>query len=99
MKISGVGWWRTLEVFNIQFGVCLMSCCQAWYPRFESENLEKNKVLFERVALLAKKHDCTPGQLALAWLMHQGENVVPIPGLHPTFFLTSQMVHFVMSIL
>ncbi|KAG0605875.1 hypothetical protein M758_9G094600 [Ceratodon purpureus] len=49
-------------------------------PRFQDENLEKNKVLYERVAALAKKYNCTPGQLALAWVLHQGNDVVPIPG-------------------
>ncbi|KAG0613597.1 hypothetical protein M758_6G114500 [Ceratodon purpureus] len=49
-------------------------------PRFQYENLEKNKVLYERVAALAKKYNCTPGQLALAWVLHQGNDVVPIPG-------------------
>jgi aryl-alcohol dehydrogenase-like predicted oxidoreductase len=33
-----------------------------------------------RVQELAKDHGCTPGQLALAWLLHQGDDVVPIPG-------------------
>ncbi|CAM6088759.1 unnamed protein product [Calypogeia fissa] len=37
-------------------------------------------VLYERVAALAKKHGCSPGQLALAWVSSQGEDVVPIPG-------------------
>ncbi|XP_024392790.1 perakine reductase isoform X2 [Physcomitrium patens] len=50
------------------------------HPRFQGENLEKNKALFDRVALLGKKHNCTPGQIALAWLLHQGDDVVPIPG-------------------
>jgi aryl-alcohol dehydrogenase-like predicted oxidoreductase len=50
------------------------------FPRFQGENLEKNKVLYERVAALAKRHKCTPGQLALAWVLHQGDDVVPIPG-------------------
>eukprot|EP00250_Pteridium_aquilinum_P019409 c24420_g1_i1 orf=93-1112(+) len=49
-------------------------------PRFQGENLEKNKVLYERISSLAKKHGCTPGQLALAWVLHQGDDVVPIPG-------------------
>ena len=53
---------------------------QEQYPRFRDENVEKNKALYERVAALAKKHKCTPGQLALSWVMHQGDNVVPIPG-------------------
>ena len=53
---------------------------QTRYPRFQQENLVKNKVFFERIAGLASKHGCTPGQLALAWLLHQGDDVVPIPG-------------------
>jgi aryl-alcohol dehydrogenase-like predicted oxidoreductase len=53
---------------------------QVRYPRFQAENLEKNKALFDRVAFLGKKHNCTPGQIALAWLLHQGDDVVPIPG-------------------
>jgi len=50
------------------------------YPRFQNENLEKNKVLYQRVASLAAKYKCTPGQLALSWVIHQGNDVVPIPG-------------------
>ncbi|MCO5559391.1 hypothetical protein L7F22_012990 [Adiantum nelumboides] len=53
-------------------------------PRFQGENLEKNKVFYERIANLAKKHGCTPGQLALAWVLHQGEDIVPIPGTTKT---------------
>ncbi|KAH6558270.1 hypothetical protein KP509_1Z071200 [Ceratopteris richardii] len=49
-------------------------------PRFQQENLEKNKVFYDRIAELGQKHGCTPGQLALAWVLHQGDNVVPIPG-------------------
>ncbi|KAI3980985.1 hypothetical protein MKX01_025550 [Papaver californicum] len=50
------------------------------HPRFEGENLNKNKILFTRVEKLAEKHECTPAQLALAWVLNQGDNVVPIPG-------------------
>jgi aryl-alcohol dehydrogenase-like predicted oxidoreductase len=49
-------------------------------PRFADGNLERNLELLARVKELASEHDCTPGQLALAWVMHQGEDVVPIPG-------------------
>ncbi|XP_016565935.2 perakine reductase [Capsicum annuum] len=49
-------------------------------PRFNEQNLEKNKVLYTRFANLAAKHGCTPPQLALAWVMHQGDDVIPIPG-------------------
>ncbi|XP_078159057.1 putative aldo-keto reductase 1 [Carex rostrata] len=50
------------------------------FPRFVGENLEKNKHLFFRLEGLAKKHKCTTAQLALAWVLHQGDDVVPIPG-------------------
>jgi diketogulonate reductase-like aldo/keto reductase len=53
---------------------------QASHPRFQAENLDKNKNLYERIESLAKKHKCTPAQLALAWVLQQGQDVVPIPG-------------------
>jgi aryl-alcohol dehydrogenase-like predicted oxidoreductase len=49
-------------------------------PRFQGENFNANLRIVERVQELASEHDCTPGQLALAWVLHQGEDVVPIPG-------------------
>lgn len=49
------------------------------HPRFTGENVEKNKVLYAKVEKLGSKHNCTPAQLALAWVLHQGEDVVPIP--------------------
>ncbi|XP_039140038.1 probable aldo-keto reductase 1 [Dioscorea cayenensis subsp. rotundata] len=50
------------------------------HPRYSSENLEKNKALYVRVENLAKKHECSTAQLALSWVLHQGDDVVPIPG-------------------
>ena len=49
-------------------------------PRFQGENFEKNLGLVEKVKEIANEKDVTPGQLALAWLRHQGEDIVPIPG-------------------
>ncbi|KAL2531100.1 putative aldo-keto reductase 3 [Forsythia ovata] len=49
-------------------------------PRFQPENLEHNKSLFERVKDMANRKGCTPSQLALAWVHHQGNDVCPIPG-------------------
>jgi aryl-alcohol dehydrogenase-like predicted oxidoreductase len=49
-------------------------------PRFQGENLQRNLELVAKVRELARGHDCTPGQLALAWILHRGEDVVPIPG-------------------
>jgi aryl-alcohol dehydrogenase-like predicted oxidoreductase len=49
-------------------------------PRFQGENLQKNVELAERVRRIAAEKGCTPAQLALAWLLAQGEDIVPIPG-------------------
>ncbi len=49
-------------------------------PRFQGENLARNLALVDTVGELARAHDCTPAQLALAWVLHQGNDVVPIPG-------------------
>ncbi|XP_028106089.1 auxin-induced protein PCNT115-like, partial [Camellia sinensis] len=49
-------------------------------PRFQPENMEHNKKMFEQVNEIAEKKRCTPGQLALAWVHHQGSDVCPIPG-------------------
>jgi len=50
------------------------------HPRYTGENLEKNKVLYTRLEMLSKKYGCSPAQLALSWVLHQGEDVVAIPG-------------------
>jgi aryl-alcohol dehydrogenase-like predicted oxidoreductase len=49
-------------------------------PRFTGANLEANRRLVDRVRQLAEEHGCTPGQLALGWVLAQGEDIVPIPG-------------------
>jgi aryl-alcohol dehydrogenase-like predicted oxidoreductase len=49
-------------------------------PRFQGENFSKNLALVEKVKQLAERKGCTPGQLALAWVLAQGEDIVPIPG-------------------
>ena len=49
-------------------------------PRFQGENFQKNLDLVRHVEKVASRKGCTPAQLALAWLLHQGDDVVPIPG-------------------
>ncbi len=49
-------------------------------PRFQGENFAKNLKLVEAVRDLARKKGCTPSQLALAWVLAQGDDIVPIPG-------------------
>jgi aryl-alcohol dehydrogenase-like predicted oxidoreductase len=49
-------------------------------PRFTGENFARNLELVDRVKEIAAEKDCTPGQLALAWVLAQGDDIVPIPG-------------------
>jgi aryl-alcohol dehydrogenase-like predicted oxidoreductase len=49
-------------------------------PRFEQENFGRNLELVERIKALAARKGCSPAQLALAWVLAQGDDIVPIPG-------------------
>ena len=49
-------------------------------PRFQDGNLERNLDLVGAVTAVARERDCTPAQIALAWVMDQGDDIVPIPG-------------------
>jgi aryl-alcohol dehydrogenase-like predicted oxidoreductase len=49
-------------------------------PRFQGENFQRNLDLIKRVEEIAREKQCTPAQLALAWVLAQGEDIVPIPG-------------------
>jgi len=49
-------------------------------PRFQGENLDRNAELVSRVEAMAKEKNCKPAQLALAWVLAQGDDIVPIPG-------------------
>ena len=54
------------------------------HPRFQGENFQRNLDLVAKVEEIAEEHKCTPAQLALAWLLAQGDDIVPIPGTrHP----------------
>ena len=50
------------------------------YPRFSGANLEHNLRLVDRIEEIAREKGATPGQVAIAWVLHQGEDIVPIPG-------------------
>ena len=49
-------------------------------PRYQGENFAKNMILVDTVKEIAESHKAAPGQVALAWLLAQGEDIVPIPG-------------------
>ncbi|UGU14285.1 aldo/keto reductase [Sinomicrobium kalidii] len=56
-------------------------------PRFQEESFIHNKKLVDKLEELAKQKDCTPAQLAIAWLLHQGEDIIPIPGTKKVKYL------------
>jgi aryl-alcohol dehydrogenase-like predicted oxidoreductase len=60
-------------------------------PRFTGENLVANRKLAERVRELAAEKGLTPGQLALAWVLHRGEHIVPIPGTKRVLYLEENL--------
>jgi aryl-alcohol dehydrogenase-like predicted oxidoreductase len=49
-------------------------------PRFQGENFNKNLELVKKIGVIAKEKNCTPSQLAIAWVMAQGDFIFPIPG-------------------
>jgi aryl-alcohol dehydrogenase-like predicted oxidoreductase len=56
-------------------------------PRFQGENFEKNIALVREVEKMAQEKGCTTAQLALAWVLAQGEDIVPIPGTRHVRYL------------
>ena len=75
------------------YALTKLTACSLFYkdshPRYQGENLDKNKTIFSRIEGLARKHQCTPAQLALAWVLKQGDDIVAIPGnwLSFSFFI------------
>jgi len=63
----------------------------ARFPRFAEENLTVNLALVERVTELAARKGCTPGQVALAWVLAQGSDIVPIPGTKRRTYLEENL--------
>jgi aryl-alcohol dehydrogenase-like predicted oxidoreductase len=60
-------------------------------PRFQGENFQRNLELVERVEEIAAEKDATPGQLALAWVLAQGDDLVPIPGTKRVSYLEENL--------
>ena len=67
-------------------------------PRFTGENLQLNLLLAERVRELGAEKGITPGQLALAWVLHQGEHIVPIPGTKRVAYLEENLAAAAVSL-
>lgn len=56
-------------------------------PRYQDDNFKKNLQIVDIIKTIAAKHSATPAQIAIAWTLHQGENIVPIPGTKHIKFL------------
>jgi aryl-alcohol dehydrogenase-like predicted oxidoreductase len=61
-------------------------------PRFQGENFQRNLALVERIRRMAEERGVTPAQLALAWVLAQGEDIVPIPGTKRSAYLEENAV-------
>ena len=61
------------------------------HPRFRGENFQKNLDMVRKIEALSKTKGCTPAQLALAWVLAQGDDVVPIPGTKQVRFLDENL--------
>jgi aryl-alcohol dehydrogenase-like predicted oxidoreductase len=60
-------------------------------PRFQGENFQKNRDLVARVEEIARRKQCTPAQLALAWVLARGDDIVPIPGTKRRTYLEQNL--------
>ena len=63
-------------------------------PRFQGENFQKNLDLLRRIEEIARAKGCTPSQLALAWVLAQGDDIVPIPGTKRRKYLEENAAAF-----
>jgi aryl-alcohol dehydrogenase-like predicted oxidoreductase len=69
------------------------------HPRFQEGNLDHNLALVARIAEMAEKKGCTPAQLALAWVLAQGEDIVPIPGTKRLEYLEENLGALAVSLI
>lgn len=67
-------------------------------PRFEGDNLERNLAIVDALEKVAERLDATPGQLALAWLQGQGDDVVPIPGTKRRKYLEENVASLALTL-
>jgi aryl-alcohol dehydrogenase-like predicted oxidoreductase len=68
-------------------------------PRFRGENFDRNAELVSRVEAMAKEKNCKPAQLALAWVLAQGDDIVPIPGTKRRSYLEENVATLAIRLL
>lgn len=62
------------------------------FPRFQAENAENNQKIVRQIVSMAEEKKCTPAQLCLAWVLAQGDNIVPIPGTKRVRYLEENLL-------
>jgi aryl-alcohol dehydrogenase-like predicted oxidoreductase len=67
-------------------------------PRFQDDNLAKNRAVLETVRAVAARHAATPAQVALAWLLAQGPHIVPIPGTRRPAYLQENLAALALTL-
>lgn len=60
-------------------------------PRLQPENIKNNQAIVKQIAMMAEEKGCTPGQLSLAWVLAQGDNLIPIPGTKRVRYLEENL--------
>lgn len=66
--------------------------CRKMFPRFQRENTESNQRVVQKIVDMAGEKGCTPAQLCLAWVLAQGDNMVPIPGTKHVGYLEENLL-------
>ncbi len=66
--------------------------CRKMFPRFQKEHMERNQRIVWQIVEMAAEKACTPAQLCLAWVLAQGDNIIPIPGTKHVGYLEENLL-------
>lgn len=66
--------------------------CRKMFPRFQQEHMERNQRIVRQLVEIAAEKECTPAQLCLAWVLAQGDNIIPIPGTKHVGYLEENLL-------
>lgn len=66
--------------------------CRKMFPRFQKEHVERNQRIVRQIVEMAAEKKCTPAQLCLAWVLAQGDNIIPIPGTKHVAYLEENLL-------
>lgn len=66
--------------------------CRKMFPRFQRDHMDKNQKIVQQLVEMASGKKCTPAQLCLAWILAQGDNIIPIPGTKRIKYLEENLL-------